>query len=438
MGCFGMNDLQGKRLLVLGGTRISCEIIEKAQELGIIVAVTDYNTIEDSPGKQLADEAYSVSATDVNDVVSLIKNKNIDGVIVGFNDMLLPYYADICQKANLPCYGTKEQFKIFTNKDLYKNLCRKYGVPTVEEYSVSLNSFDEDVKKIKFPVLVKPADNSGARGIFICKDKEELYTCYNKCFNYTKTGKILIEQYLTGNEVTVFFVFQDGNFYLTGIGNRHVKLSKAGVIPLPVGYTFPASVTDTYIDNILPKVKIMLKDLGIMNGMMFMQCKVEDGIVVAYDIGFRLTASLEYRIFDECCGYNPLEMMIRFALTGKMAKYDLKDKIISDLGAYAYNVSFLAEPGVIKNIQGVKSVSSMEGVAGAVIAHFPGEEITESMEGLLSQISVRVVGKAKNEIDLWNKINYIQNKITIISEKGNNLVFRRIEKEDFKGLLKKV
>lgn len=433
-----MKDLQGKRLLVLGGTRISCEIIEKARELGIIVAVTDYNSLEDSPGKQMADEAYSMSATDVNNVVSLIKNKSIDGVIVGFNDMLLPFYADICKKANLPCYGTKEQFNIFTNKDLYKSLCRKYGVPTVEEYSVSLDSFDEDVNKIKFPVLVKPADNSGARGIFICKDKEELYACYNKCLNYSKTGKILIEHYLTGNEVTVFFVFQNGNYYLTGIGNRHVKLSKAGIIPLPVGYTFPASVTDTYIETILPKVKEMLKDLGIMDGMMFMQCKVEDGIVIAYDIGYRLTASLEYRIFDECCGYNPLEMMIRFALTGKMAEYDLKDNIISDLGTYAYNVSFLAEPGVIKDIQGIQDVSSLEGVAGAVIAHFPGETITKSMEGLLAQISVRVVGKAKDEIDLWNKINYIQDEIKIISEEGNNLVSRRIEKGDFKGLLKKV
>lgn len=433
-----MSELKNKKLLVLGGTRISCEIIEKAQDMGIKVAVTDYNSVADSPGKQIADEAYSVSATDVEAVVELIKKSNIDGVIVGFNDMLLPYYAEICHKANLPCYGTKEQFNIFTNKDLYKAICRKYDIPTVEEYHISLESFEDDIRKVKFPVLVKPADNSGARGIFVCKDKEELFNSYKKALDYTKTGKVLVERYLTGNEVTVFFVFQNGKYYLTGIGNRHVKLSKLGIIPLPVGYTFPASVMETYIDSIFPKVKKMLTDLKVKNGMMFMQCKVENNVVVAYDIGFRLTASLEYRIFEKCCGYNPMEMMIRFALTGKMAEHDLDGSIKPDLGSYAYNISFLAEPGLIKDIQGIETVRKMEGVAGAVIAHYPGELITEAMQGLLSQISVRVVGKANSEDDLWSKIDFIQNIVKVISDKDKNLVIRRMEKKDFSGLLKKV
>ena len=53
-------ELKDKRLLVLGGTRISCEIIRKAKELGCFVAVADYNNIQDSPGKQMADAAFDV------------------------------------------------------------------------------------------------------------------------------------------------------------------------------------------------------------------------------------------------------------------------------------------------------------------------------------------------------------------------------------------
>ena len=60
------------------------------------------------------------------------------------------------------------------NKRKYKELCKKFGVPTVEEYTIDDSFKDEDFDRIKYPVLVKPADNSGARGITICRNKEDL------------------------------------------------------------------------------------------------------------------------------------------------------------------------------------------------------------------------------------------------------------------------
>lgn len=429
------NDLSGKKLLILGGTQISCEIIEKAKNMGIITIVADYNSIDNSPGKQIADESFVVSATDVEAVVKLIKEQNIDGVLVGFNDMLLPYYAEICNKANLPSYGNKEQFEIFINKEKYKTLCRKYGIPTVEEYKVAINNFEKDVESIQFPVLIKPVDNSGSRGIFICHNKEELYENCQKVLEYTALGEFLVERYLEGNEVTVFFVFIDGHYYLTGIGNRHVKKYNDGFLPLPVGYTYPASVTDSYIKNIFPNVQNMLRDAGIQNGMMFMQCKVENGVVVVYDIGFRLTASLEYRMFEAACGYNPLEMMIRYALTGKMSEDGLNKNINPHLGKYGYNISFLAEPGTIREIKGIKETKDIEGVSGVVIAHKPGETINESVSGLLSQIAVRVIGVAKDKEELCEKIENIQNLIKIISTKDEDMVHRKMVKTDFDNVL---
>ena len=95
-------DLTDKKVLVMGGTRISCEIIRKAKEMGCYVVVADYNKVEDSPGKQIADEHFEISVTDVDAIVELIHRENIEGVLVGFSDMLLPYYAEICRKAGLP------------------------------------------------------------------------------------------------------------------------------------------------------------------------------------------------------------------------------------------------------------------------------------------------------------------------------------------------
>ena len=388
------DDLKGKRLLVLGGTRISCEIIRKAMQMGLTVGVADYYPREQSPGKLIADEDYEVSTLDVDAVAALIKKQRFDGVLTGFSDMLLPYYAEICRKAGLPSYGTKEQFELFTNKERYKALCRKYGVPTVEEYRVDPETVDDS--EIRYPVLVKPADGSGSRGIMVCHNRDELQVAVEKAKKASKSSSILVEQYLSGREVTVFWLFLDGQYYLTAIGNRHVKQNQGNdVIPLPVGYTYPASITPKYRTEIEENAKNMFRAAGIQNGMMFMQCKVENGVCVVYDIGYRLTGSLEYINLEAACGYNPLEMLIRFAVSGKMTDRDVRSLIRPEAMKPSFNVSCLAAPGTIAEVTGVDQVKTLPGVVDAVIEHYPGETITENMRGLLAQIAVRVFGTVR-------------------------------------------
>ena len=418
-----------KKLLILGGTQISCEIVRQARKMKIFTGVTDYNKPEDSPAKRLADTRHMVSCTDVDAVVNLIRSEGYDGILTGFNDMLLPCYAEICEKTGKPCYGTHKQFEIFTNKKEYKKLLKEYGIPVVEDYSDSVNA--GDLKGLEFPVVVKPSDNSGSRGVTICKDRIECERAYQEAREKSKKDEVVVERYMDGKEATVFWLFVDGVYYLSGIGNRHVNGFQEGCIPLPVGYTFPSILTDKYIETVAPNAKRMFKDVGIQNGMMFMQCKEEDGICYVYDLGYRLTGSLEYKLFERCCKYNPLEMMIDYAVSND--KRSIFDKNLAEPyfnGLYPYNVSILSAPGHIKKIMGINDVKNLDGVLDIVIAHGEGEEISESMRGLLAQISVRVLGVADNRESIIPIMNEIEDKIRIISDKGDNLVFGRMNAED--------
>ena len=420
-------ELEGKRLLILGGMRISCEIVRKAKDMGIYTLVADYNKIEDSPGKQIADEAVDLSVIDVDAVVDYVKHNAIDGVFVGFNDMLLPYYAEICQRTGLPCYGTKEQFETLIAKDQYKALCRQFGVPTIPEYDIN----DEH---IKYPVLVKPVDSSGSRGITICHNRQELDEAVEIGRKASKTGKVLIERYMDGREVTVFWTFQDGNYYLSALANRHVKHNQGtDVIPLPVGYTFPSVYLPKYRAEVEDNCKRMFKHLSLKDGMMFMQCKVEDGTCYVYDLGYRLTGSLEYKILERVCGYNPLEMMICHALTGKMGEESIEDRAVPEFKTPAFNVSCLCAPGTITKIEGIDAVKAMPEVEDVVIAHTPGETITEQMKGLLAQITVRVLGSVEDKEHLLPVMQKIDNTIHIVGSNGEELLLPGIEYSDIEG-----
>lgn len=422
-----LQELKGKRLLILGGMRISCEIVKKAQAMGIYTLVADYNTIEDSPGKQIADEAIDLSVIDVDAVVDYVKNNAVDGVFVGFNDMLLPYYAEICEKCGLPCYGTKEQFETLIAKDKYKALCRQFGVPTIPEYDI-------DAENIEYPVLVKPVDSSGSRGISICHNWEELKIAVETGRNASKQGKVLIERYMDGREVTVFWTFQNGSYYLSALANRHVKHNQGNdVIPLPVGYTFPSVFLPKYRAEVEENCKQMFRHLGIRDGMMFMQCKVENGTCYVYDLGFRPTGSLEYKILKRVCGYDPMEMMIHHSLTGKMGEEDIADKAVPEFSTPAFNVSCLCALGTIREITGVEEVRAMDEVEDVVLAHIPGDTITERMRGLLAQITIRVLGSVKKKEELLPVMQYIDNVIHIVGEKGEELMMPGIEYSDIEG-----
>ena len=420
-------DLKGKRLLILGGARLSCEIVKHAKALGIVTAVTDFYPMEKCPAKQEADEAYFEDTSDTDAMAAFIREKKFDGVITGFTDSVLPYYAEMCEKAGLPSYGTKEQFDIFIDKKKYKTLLREFNIPTIPEYQCDTDA------DIVYPVIVKPSESSGARGITICYTAEELKPAIDYASRISEDNAAIVERYIDEPEATIFWLFVNGQYYLMTIGNRHVKHNQDGAIPLPVGYTYPSSVIPMFQREIAPKMEKMFRSVGIKDGMMFMQCKIVERECWVYDIGFRLTGSLEYINIKSLCGYDPLDMMIHFALTGDMGEPKIASKIDPYLnGAYAYNVSLLCKPGKIAKITGIEEIEKIPGLIETVVAHPEGDEISESMKGQLAQVTVRALGKAASIRTMRREMIKIHNAVHIISEEGDEMLLPGLEESDWK------
>ena len=425
-------NLKGKRLLILGGQRISCEIVKHAQDMGITVGVTDWYELDRSPAKQMADEAYFESTSDIDVMEKLIKENNFDGVITGFTDSVLPYYAEMCERCNLPAYGTREQFEVLIDKSRYKALMRDFDVPTIPEYQINVDEIEASCESVEFPVLVKPSDSSGARGITICHDSAELAEAVEFAKGASQTKTVLVEKYMDGAEATIFWIFDKGEYHVMLMGNRHVKENQGGVIPLPVGYTYPAALLPKFLKETAPRMKEMFRSIGIENGMLFMQCKIENDVPYVYDIGYRLTGSLEYKNIKESCGFDPLDMLIRFAVSGDYGEPDLASKIDPYLGGgYSFNVSMLSKPGKIAELRGIEEVRAMPQVIDVYVAHPAGDEITEKMKGLLAQITVRVLGKADSIDEMKQLIADINSTIRIISTEGEELQLPGIEESDY-------
>ena len=406
---------QNKRLLVLGATNLMCEIVREAQRHGAFVAVADY--FPDSPAKKIADEALLVDATDVKTLAAYVREHHIDGVLTGFADSLLPAYIELCKETGLPCYMNREQLRFTTDKAFFKELCRECEIPVIREYTL-----DEE---LNYPLLFKPVDNSGARGICICKDQSELEKAKAEALSFSRSKHILIEDYLTYNEATAFYVFVDGEAYLAALADRHVAPVKEGVIRLPSGYTYPSGGTERFVKVRHEQFRKLFKKLGIRNGIMFLQGFLTDDFdFIPYESGFRVTGSLEYHIFEHACGFNSLGMLINFALTGKMDPEDLTSRIDPFFPEEAYNISCLMKPGKIAAVEGLEGLASLPEVKHLLLSYSVGDELGEENWGRLAQILLRlqITGGPK----AYQKVtDVLKNSFCVKDPSGNDLLISR-------------
>ena len=106
-----MKSLQGKKLLVLGGSAYMIDPVLKAKSMGIYTIVTDLHGIEKAPAKRVADEYWDISLMAYDQLVPKIKEEKIDGILTGFTDTFLLAYQHLCELTGLPCYATKEVFE---------------------------------------------------------------------------------------------------------------------------------------------------------------------------------------------------------------------------------------------------------------------------------------------------------------------------------------
>jgi biotin carboxylase len=411
-----LENLKGKKLLIMGGITPMVEVVERCHELGIIVYVTDY--LENSPAKKYADKSFMVSATDIEAMVKLCKEEKIDGLYTGNADILLPYYAKICEEANLPCYGTSTNFDIMTDKKKFKDCCRKYNVPTIPEY-YSIEDVDE------YPVLVKPIDSSGSRGISVCYTKEELERGIKKALDFSRSKQYLIEKYMTGAEVVLYYYFQDGNPVFAGMCDRYVLKQDTGLAQLPTAYIFPSKYTENHIDKTDALVKNMFKEIGMTNGPIFLQGFIENGIAHIYEPGYRTNGAREQYIIGEVTGVSSMDMLIQFALTGKMADFDIEKKIDPKLhGKKCCKLSPLIGKGEIASIEGIEKLKCFKGVVKTVLNNRVSEEITDKNLGTLKQVGYRSFIVSENYKELAKAINDIQNTVVFRDSNGNSMMLQ--------------
>ena len=170
-----------KRLMILGSSKYFENLVITAKKMGIYTIVCD--GFKNSPAKRVCDEAIDIDIFDLEKLKMLAIEKKIDGVISGFSDILIKPYTYIANELGLPCVITNDQLESVTNKEVMKGIFKENNINSIE-YCIlnSINELDK-LSGLKYPLVIKPLDSSGSKGIYFVDNELELKNNFDNANN---------------------------------------------------------------------------------------------------------------------------------------------------------------------------------------------------------------------------------------------------------------
>ena len=252
-----------KKLMILGGSRYALPVIKAAHELGCYVITCDY--LPDNIAHKYSDEYCNVSIIEKDAVLEAAKKLNIDGIMSFACDPGVVTAAYVAEKLGLPSCGPYESVCILQNKGKFRKFLTDNGfnVPVAKGYS-SVDNALKDVDLFNWPVIVKPTDSAGSKGVTRVDDPAKLKASIEYALSFSHCSEFIIEDFIEqkgfSSDTDSFSV--DG--VLSFVSFDCQRFDKNADNPYtPAAYNWPASISDEHQKELTSEIQRLLKLLNM-------------------------------------------------------------------------------------------------------------------------------------------------------------------------------
>ncbi len=403
------------KLLMLGGSKAQLAGITKAKELGHEVIVCDY--LEQSIGHKIADKSYLVSTFDMEAVLKVAKAENINGVMTLGTDQPVLTSAYVSELLKLPTMLNYNTALCVTNKIHMKKTFNEHNINTVDYIVYRKGYNDAALEELKGPIVVKPVDSQGQRGIFLLDESNLAIDYYNQVIEYSRTDEILVEQYYPHDEVTISgWVVNDITTVLT-ISDR-VTFDNKEQIGICLSHEIPSIHMDRYGKELIDITKKIVKAFEIHNGPIYFQFLIGAKGIMVNEIACRIGGAFEASFMPVVTGFDILTAQINKEL-GLIADTDiLKNFQVLNNDIHLSVQLFFVKSCKIAYIPKEKTVLSCEGVLECGFNIKIGDELGKIENATARGGYVIVTGKTREK--LIKNIDELYKVLVVKDIDGNN------------------
>ena len=338
-------------ILILGGGGMQLPAIKAAKEMGWKTIVAD--GVSNVPGRKYADYFEN---TDLKDTAGMIKaalkyktSIGLDGVFTAGTDFS-ETVARVASAANLPGISIEASINA-SNKGEMREAFKAHNIPSPLFITVSNDSpvnYSSLVKSgIEFPLVVKPVDNMGSRGIRRTDNCEQLQTAVKEALKFSRSGSVIIEEYLDGAEFSIDALVYKNEITICGFADRNIFYPPYFI---EMGHTIPSLVESKLSEKIISTFKTAVRALGITEGAAKGDIRLNRGKVYIGEIAARLSGGyMSGWTFPYSSGVPLTKEALKIAVginPGSLTPHFEKTSA---------ERAFLSIPGIVKNISGTEN-----------------------------------------------------------------------------------
>ena len=336
-----------KRILFLGGSKFQIPPIKYAKKQGHYVISCDY--LPDNPGHQYADEYYNVSTTDSDAVLALAEKLNVDGIVAYASDPAAPTQAYVANKLGLPS-NPYESVEILSRKDYFRKFLEENDFLVPKSNSFDFESIDQAIAwfdKLEKPVIVKPVDSSGSKGVTKVYTEEELVHAFSYALEFSRAKIVAVEEFFVrdGYQVAGDGFVVNGKLVFRSWANEHFDKNCNPFVP--IGESFPSVMTEYTLEQAQRESQRLLDLLNMKDG------------ALNFDFHYNANGDFSFLELGPRNGGNLIPEVIKYATGVDLIKYtvdsalglDCSDLVMEEVdGFYSSYMLHAIEDGTVEEI----------------------------------------------------------------------------------------
>ncbi len=404
-----------KTLLVLGAGTDQIPGLLKAKQMGLRIIALDGNP--DAPGKKYVDLFYKVSikhSEQVEDFVRHQLNEKVDGVIAFGVDIpsIIAKTADMLEvNYTIPL----DSALLSENKLLSKNMmAKKVKIPPYKSIT-SRKDIDYFTEQEGFPVIIKPVDNSAARGISIIFKPQEINNAIEAALKHSPSQTIMVEKFLDGPQISSETLVVNGEIYHIGFADRNYQdMERFFPNIIENGGELPSiHITEQHKKELTEYYKYICAELNITSGIIKGDIVIHNGEIYIIEFALRLSgghfSSLE---IPESTGVDFLDAVIRLHINEPV---DTNKLVIKKNDNICLRYAFIEDfaKGVIQRIDIPPKAD--KNILYSNIYLRPGDTIAGQTTNHVQRVACAIAKGESRDLAIENAQNFLQ-KIEIVPE----------------------
>ena len=369
------NRERTKTIMIIGGGTMQVPAIKTAKEMGLKTVVTDYNS--GAEGLKLADYPMVVSTRNIDMTVMMARDFTNSHPIHGVFTVGTDASKTVAAVANaLNLLGIRyEVAEMSTNKIKMRERLKQKSIPVPNFKGIwTLKEAKDAIDELGLPLVIKPSDNMGARGVRKISVKDELISAFYDAKNASVSGEVIIEEFMDGPELSIDALIYNGEVVIAGIADRTIEMEPYFV---ETGHIIPSNLPKRDIENACQIIKDGIKALGIDFGAAKGDIKITNKGPKIGELAARLSGGfMSAYTFPLASGVDLIKAALKLSLGEN--SLDLKPKF----QRVSVEKAIIAKPGRLISISCVEEARKIKGVA-EIFIH---KEIGNTIEDLKSNL----------------------------------------------------